>query len=127
MSDKKVYLDQEGLERLVTYIQAELSNKLSRDEQIVLPEDLVHTADLSNYAKASEVTNLVNSLEDYAKKSDIPEEQDLSNYVRSATLNDYVTKVSLENYATVTDLERVEAKATSAYHVKGSVADLEAL
>jgi len=118
LADKKTYLDQEGLERLVAYIQAELSNKLNRGEQIVLPEDLVHTTDLANYAQASEVTNLINSLGDYAKKSDIPEEQDLSDYVRSATLNDY---------ATTADLERVEAKATSAYHVKGSVTDLEAL
>lgn len=116
----KYYLDQEGLERLVNYIQDELGNKLDKDAQITLPDDLVHEADLS----------------DYAKKSDIPEGQDLSEYakvadiadvVREDTLDAYATVESLEDYATNNDLESLRGEVTGVYHFRGSVANLEAL
>ena len=116
----KYYLDQEGLERLVDYINNGLSGKVSKGEQVVLPEDLVREADLA----------------DYAKKSDIPEGQDLSgyakttdldNYALASSLNDYATKVELEDYATDTDLDALRGEVTGVYHFKGNVANLEAL
>lgn len=116
----KYYLDQEGLERLVNYIQDELGNKLDKDAQVTLPEDLVYEADL----------------EDYAKKSDIPEGQDLSDYARVAdldnyalasALDDYATLDALDDYATNDDLESLRGEVTGVYHFRGSVADLAAL
>ena len=116
----KYYLDEPGLERLVAYIQDELSNKLNKNDQIALPEDLVHEADLSVYAK----------------KSDIPEGQDLSEYAKSADFADVVreaalanlaTKAELEDYATEDALESLRGEVTGVYHFRGSVADLEAL
>ena len=116
----KYYLDEEGLERLVSYIKDELNNKVNVGDQIELPADLVYEEDL----------------DDYAKLTDIPESPDLSPYALSAdlldyaTLNDlnqYATVQSLEDYATNNDLETLEAKVTGIYHFKGNVADLEAL
>lgn len=116
MADKKIYLDQAGLERLVDYIKNELSQKANKGDivDIDLPEDLVHEADLAEYAKKSEVVN------------ELP-----NDLVYEADIADLATKAELEaledDYATKDELEAVEAKATSAYHVKGSVADLAAL
>ena len=116
----KYYLDEPGLERLVAYIQDELSNKLNKGDQVALPEDLVHEADLSVYAK----------------KSDIPEGQDLSEYAKSADFADVVreaalanlaTKAELEDYATEDALESLRGEVTGVYHFRGSVANLEAL
>ena len=116
----KYYLDEEGLERLVDYIQNELGNKVNKGDQVELPLDLVHEADLA----------------DYAKKSDIPEGQDLSNYVQTedlndyalaSALNDYALASDLEDYATKNALEALEGKVTGVYHFRGSVADLTAL
>lgn len=116
----KYYLDQEGLERLVNYIQDELGNKLDKDAQVTLPDDLVYEADLN----------------DYAKKSDIPEGQDLSEYakvadftdvVREGALDAYATVESLEDYATNDDLESLRGEVTGVYHFRGSVANLAAL
>ena len=116
----KYYLDEPGLERLVAYIQDELSNKVNKGDQVVLPEDLVREADLA----------------DYAKKSDIPEGQDLSEYaktadfadvVREAALANLATKAELEDYATDADLASLRGEVTGVYHFRGNVADLEAL
>lgn len=116
----KYYLDEPGLERLVAYIQDELSNKVNKGEQVVLPEDLVREADLANYAK----------------KSDIPEGQDLSQYAKTADFADVVresalanlaTKAELEDYATDADLASLRGEVTGVYHFRGNVADLETL
>lgn len=116
----KYYLDEPGLERLVAYIQDELSNKVNKGDQVVLPEDLVREADLAIYAK----------------KSDIPEGQDLSEYaktadfadvVREAALANLATKAELEDYATDADLASLRGEVTGVYHFRGNVADLEAL
>lgn len=98
----KYYLDEEGLERLVSYINDNLAGKVNVGDQVELPKDLVHTADLA----------------DYALKSDIPEDVDLSNYA---------TKAELEDYATDSDIERLEGLVTGVYHFRGSVADLAEL
>lgn len=95
----KYYLDQPGLERLVDYINNSLNNKANVGD---VPENVVVQADLA----------------EYAKKSDIPEGQDLSGYA---------TKAELEDYATAADLDELEGKVTGVYHFRGSVADLEAL
>ena len=116
----KYYLDEPGLERLVAYIQDELGNKVNKGEQVVLPEDLVREADLA----------------DYAKKSDIPEGQDLSGYATkvelgdyalASSLNDYATIASLDDYATDADLESLRGEVTGVYHFRGNVENLEAL
>ena len=95
----KYYLDQPGLERLVDYINNSLNNKANVGD---VPENVVVQTDLA----------------EYAKKSDIPEGQDLSGYA---------TKAELEDYATAADLDELEGKVTGVYHFRGSVADLEAL
>lgn len=95
----KYYLDQPGLERLVEYINNSLSNKANVGD---MPENVVVKADL----------------DEYAKKSDIPEGQDLSGYA---------TKTDLEDYATEAALNELEGKVTGVYHFRGTVADLEAL
>ena len=110
MADKKIYLDQVGLERLVDYIKNELSYKADKGEVIELPEDLVYEADLVDYAKKSEVI------------SQLP-----SNLIYDTDIADVLREADLDDLATKDELEAVEAKATSAYHVKGSVANLAAL
>lgn len=101
MADKKYYLDQPGLERLVEYINNSLDRKVNVGE-IEIPDDVVVQADL----------------EPYALKSDIPEEMDLSGYA---------TKEELEDYATDADLQDLENRVTGVYHFRGNVANLEAL
>lgn len=98
----KYYLDEDGLERLVNYINDNLAGKVNVGDQVELPSDLVHTADLNSYAL----------------KSDIPEEADLSGYA---------TKAELEDYATDADIARLEGLVTGVYHFRGSVADLAEL
>lgn len=111
MADKKVYLDQEGLEKVVRYIHNELDFKMDKtDFENLDIENIVHQADLADYAKKDEV---VVELPD-----DVVREADLADVVRSA---------DIENLATKDELAEIDAKASSAYHVKGSVADLEAL
>jgi hypothetical protein len=110
LADKKIYLDQAGLERLVDYIKNELSQKADKGELIDLPEDLVYEADLDDYAKKSEVVAQL--------PADLVYDADIVDVVREAALDDLATK---------DELSAVEAKASAAYHVKGSVADLAAL
>ena len=95
----KYYLDQPGLERLVEYINNALGNKADVGE---IPENVVVQSDL----------------DDYALKSEIPAEMDLSGYA---------TKVELEDYATDADLASLRNEVTGVYHFRGSVADIEAL
>lgn len=99
MADKKYYLDQPGLERLVDYINNSLNNKANVGD---VPANVVVQSDLENYAL----------------KSEIPAEMDLSGYA---------TKQELEDYATETALQDLENRVTGVYHFRGSVADLDAL
>ena len=98
----KYYLDEEGLERLVNYINDNLAGKVNVGDQVELPNDLVRTADLSSYAL----------------KSELPAEADLSGYA---------TKAELDDYATDADIARLEGLVTGVYHFRGSVADLAEL
>lgn len=147
------YLDKEGLERLVAYIRDELSNKLNKGEQVTLPSDLVYENDIEGFLTDNEILELLND-NNYAKKSDIPEEQDLSgyalnsdldnyalnstlnnyalnsdlvNYALASDLNNYVQTSALEDYATDDDVEALRGLVTGVYHFRGSVPNLEAL
>ena len=125
----KYYLDQEGLERLVDYIQNELGDKVSKGDQISLPNDLVYEADLADYAKKSDIPE-GQDLSEYAKTEDLADvvrDADIADVVRTSALADLATKAELEDYVTDDDLEALEAKVTGVYHFKGNVANLEAL
>lgn len=125
----KYYLDQEGLERLVDYINNGLSGKVSKGEQVILPEDLVREADLADYAKKSDIPE-GQDLSEYAKTADLNDyalASSLDNYALASSLNDYATKVELEDYATDADLDALRGEVTGVYHFKGNVANLEAL
>ena len=106
---QKQYLDIEGAQLLIDYLNTQLDNK---SENIELPDDLVHTADLDPYALRTELNGLVNTsalataLTGYARSSDIP---DVSNFVSSS------------------DLQRIENKISGVYHFRGNVANLAAL
>ena len=95
MADKKIYLDQAGLERLVDYIKNELSQKADKGEVIELPDDLVYEADLDDYAKKSEVVAQL--------PADLVYDADIADVVREAALDDLATK---------DELSAVEAKAS---------------
>ena len=111
MSDnEKYFLDEPGLEKLVDFIKTELSNKVNIGDQISLPEDLVKTADLEDYINNAA---LLLALADYAKKSDIPAEQDLSNY---ATTNDLQQAIN-----------QILQEVSGVYHFRGNVDNLAEL
>ena len=114
----KYYLDQEGVERLVSYLNSALDNKMDKGD-IEIPDDIVREADLADYAKKNEV---VESL-----PNDLVYLDDLNSYVLASTLNDYVQSSALDAYATAADLARVEGMASGVYHYMGSVANLAAL
>lgn len=114
---QEIYLNQEGFTALVNYINNQLNNKANKDDQIVLPNDLVHTADLANFLVAADLAA-------YAKKTELP---DLSSYVTNNELADYALNTDLQNYATNQQLDTLEAKVTGVYHFKGTVANLTAL
>lgn len=121
MADKKVYLDQEGLEKLVNYIKNELSQKANKGDIVdfELPDDVVRDADLVDYAKKDEV---VAQLPD-----DLVYDADIADVVRASDIADVVREDALDDLATKDELDAVKEKATAAYHVKGSVANLAAL
>lgn len=121
MADKKVYLDQEGLEKLVNYIKNELSQKANKGDIVdfELPDDVVRDADLVDYAKKDEVVAQL--------PSDLVYDADIIDVVRASDIVDVVREADLDDLATKDELEAVEAKAASAYHAKGSVANLAAL
>ena len=96
---EKFYLDQDGVTRLVGYINDALDNKANVGD---VPANVV----------------VQNDLADYALKSEIPESADLSNYA---------TKTELGDYATAAALAEVANSVTGVYHFRGSVADLAAL
>lgn len=96
---EKFYLDQDGVTRLVGYINDALDNKANVGD---VPANVVVQDDLA----------------DYALKSEIPESADLSNYA---------TKTELSDYATAAALAEVANSVTGVYHFRGSVADLAAL
>ena len=111
MAEQKVYLDQEGLEKVVRYIHNELSYKMDKtDFENFDPENVVHLADLSDYAKKDEVV------------AQLPD-----NLVYDNDIADVLREADLDALATKEELEAVNQKASSAYHVKGSVANLAAL
>ena len=123
------YLNQEGFEAFVGYVNDQLDNKANKGDQVVLPNDLVHEADIANFLTE-------NDLSDYAKKSELPAAPDLSGYatvndlagfVDESALADYATVAELQDYATAQEVEALRGMVTGVYHYKGTVADLAAL
>lgn len=106
----KTYLDQEGLERLVQYINDALKGKANTGD---IPEDVALKSDLADFVKSDD-------LGVYIDESEL-----------AAALEDYATKQSLEetldDYATSDDLAELRSEVTSLYHFKGSVESLDEL
>lgn len=106
----KTYLDQEGLERLVQYINDALKGKANTGD---IPEDVALKSDLADFVKSDD-------LGVYIDESEL-----------TAALEDYATKQSLEetldDYATSDDLAELRSEVTSLYHFKGSVENLDEL
>lgn len=109
MADK-TYLDQEGLERLVQYINDALRGKANTGD---IPEDVALKEDLADFLKRADV-------EGYIDESEL-----------AAALDPYATQQAVEDaladYATSDDLADLRTEVTALYHFKGNVADLEAL
>lgn len=106
----KTYLDQEGLERLVQYINDALKGKANAGD---IPEDVVLKDELADYVKVDE-------LGAYIDENELASE--LSAYPTNETLQE-----ALDAYATNDDLETLRGEVTGVYHYRGSVANLEEL
>lgn len=106
----KTYLDQEGLERLVQYINDALKGKANAGD---IPEDVVLRDELANYVKADE-------LGVYIDEDELATE--LSAYPTNEALQE-----TLDAYATNDALETLRGEVTGVYHYRGSVANLEEL
>lgn len=61
MADTKYYLDQEGLEQLIAYIKNELNNKMNKDDEIILPDDLLRINDIQPLSK-TDIDDIIASL-----------------------------------------------------------------
>ena len=61
MADTKYYLDQEGLEQLIVYIKNELNNKMNKDDEIILPDDLLRINDIQPLSK-TDIDDIITSL-----------------------------------------------------------------
>lgn len=111
----KTYLDQEGLERLVQYINDALSGKANVGD---IPADVVLKDDLAEYVKSDD-------LGVYIDEDELTNE--LSAYATNASLEDVVREDELLAYATNEALESLRGEVTGVYHYRGSVENLEAL
>ena len=88
-------------------------------------DDLTGT-DLSGLATKEELQNLINTLEDYAKKTDLAgyaTKDDLNNYASKDDLNNFATKDDIANFVTVGDLEAYAKKEDLALYAKLSDLD----
>lgn len=111
----KTYLDQEGLERLVQYINDALRGKANVGD---IPADVVLKDDLAEYVKTDD-------LGAYIDEDELTNE--LSAYATNASLEDVVREDELLAYATNEALESLRGEVTGVYHYRGSVKNLEAL
>lgn len=111
----KTYLDQEGLERLVQYINNALSGKANVGD---IPANVVLQDDLADYVKTDELGT-------YIDEDELAIE--LSTYATEASLADVVREDDLLAYATNDALESLRGEVTGVYHYRGSVANLQAL
>ena len=106
----KTYLDQEGLERLVQYINDALKGKANTGD---IPADVALKSDLSDFVKSDD-------LGVYIDESEL--EAALDNYTTKEALD-----AALDEYATTNDLDDLRSEVTSLYHFKGNVDSLDAL
>ena len=120
----KYYLDQEGLERLVQYINDALSGKADSGD---IPADVALKSDLQDYMRVDAMGTYIDESELSAELADVVRDADLSNYATNASLSDVVREADLEDYATNDDLDDLRTSLATVYHYRGSVADLEAL
>lgn len=127
MANERYYLDREGLELLVAYINNALEGKANVN---AIPAGVITADDLISYATKKYVDDnfvgdleLQDALSDYMLKTDVPD-IDLSDY---ALKTDIPEPVDLSGYATTDEVDAVKALATGVYHFKGSVANLAAL
>lgn len=79
MANQKQYLDQEGLERLVEYINNALRNKANIGD---IPEDVAKKADLINLATRDELREYIDVDELNAELTDVVREGDINDVVR---------------------------------------------
>ena len=133
----KYYLDQEGLERLVEYINNALSGKANIGD---IPANVVVTDDLLDYVRNEDLEGYVDTdelaaeLADYIKAQDlgvyIDENEladELDNYVTKSSISDVVREDDLADYATNDDLADLRSEVTGVYHYRGTVENLEEL
>ena len=140
---EKLYLDQEGLKRLVQYINNALKDKANVGD---IPEDVVVKSDLADYIKTAEmeagfvdndelaaaIANVVrdSDIADVVRDSDIADvvrDADIADVVRSNDIADVVRQAALKDYATNDDLDDLKTSLATVYHYRGSVDNLEAL
>ena len=130
----KTYLDQEGLERLVQYINDALKGKANAGD---IPEDVALKSDLADYIKADEMEatfvnndELAAAIANVVRDTDIADvvrDSDIADVVRSNDIADVVRQATLEDYATNDDLDNLKTSLATVYHYRGSVDNLEAL
>ena len=130
----KTYLDQEGLERLVQYINDALKGKANTGD---IPEDVALKSDLADYIKADEIEaafvnndELAAAIANVVRDTDIADvvrDSDIADVVRSDDIADVVRQATLEDYATNDDLDNLKTSLATVYHYRGSVDNLEAL
>lgn len=139
---KKYYLDQEGLERLVQYINDALNHKADIG---AIPADVALKSDLEGYVKTDDIGSYVDEDEliaelanvvrdsdiaDVVRDSDIADvvrNADIADVVRSSDIADVVREDALDDYATNDDLDALKTSLATVYHYRGSVDNLEAL
>lgn len=128
MAEKKQYLDQEGLARLVDYIQLALKNKADIGS---IPDNVALKEDLAGLIKATEIEDIINnsdlaeSLTDVIHEDDIADvvrNDDIANVVRNDDIVDVVRQDAFDN-----TISQIRESLGSVYHFKGSVANLAEL
>ena len=119
----KTYLDQEGLERLVQYINDALKSKADAGD---IPEDVVLKDELANYAKIDELGIYIDENELASELSAYPTNEALQEVLNAYPTNEALQE-TLDAYATNNDLDTLRGEVTGVYHYRGSVANLEEL
>ena len=79
-------------------------NNISTENYTTLISNL-NKADIATTLNLVKKDELNSELNNYAKKTDLPEEQNLTNYVQKTEMNNYATNASLNGYATNAHLD----------------------
>lgn len=128
MADKKQYLDQSGLERLVKYINDALNSKADVGD---IPNDVALKSDLVDFITANEAEKYIDTTELLTELSDVVRDDDITDVVRDSDITDIVRNADITDVVRQGALEEalndIQASLGSVYHFRGSVANLEAL